>query len=766
MVKIIISLLLVFVVHFSTAHSAGSVQFVRWTAAESTATDLKTIVQILNQKLGENLTAADFILIEDRKLATSHYLRYHLVIDGIPAGDQLLRIWIGDDEKLIQSEAALTVNQKEFLQKKFSGIKALSLSKGLSSEQTMALVADAIKSSEDQLIRETQWNDYWIRDDLVRLVVVKGRRGKTTIEIDLVKKKVISVRYKEFPTLGKVADEFSLKAKVFPVYEEAEKIPGVLDRVDVTLKGLKVARPVTTDDMFAPLKTQKYLASKANSVLGMTEEGRKQGFWSMDYVKGQAASVISKLNTLDNSPTNGMYLYGKHATINLHPDAIIKWGKELIFKPSLSASFLPMYLPFGEKDYEMIPSAGQFGSPLMSYSEAYERKAERSKTHDPLTYINQGFDEIQVYYAIEELFEVLNSRGFSDENLSTRPFHAFLYDPDISSKDNAYYTDDTINFATYSGEFQNMARDNTTIWHELGHGVMDRLMGEKLVLNDTGGLSEGMADFISELVLKGSVGDTSKIPGYEDFRIINNIGFYLTNEVHDDGEAYGGTMRDLLELAIARDGLEKGLLKVTDLTLEAMRLTRDHPALTAEDWFLHMYFADSRGAKVRKPGELKSLLDKALSSRNFRADGLARAEFKLLNLNADEEVTSEALGSRDRPIRYKIALDETVTHKLGVRFKSSDLYKFDYPLKVVAQFNGGPLQGAVHWVDEEKGSLTFEIKNEAALVDFSVSAIGKCDYSNRTGGGCKDFVYLQVFDKTHTTKPIAKKRFYLVITNP
>src|SRR3954468_9296015 len=99
--------------------------------------------------------------------------------------------------------------------------------------------------------------------------------------------------------------------------------------------------------------------------------------------------------------------------------------------------------------------------------------------------------------------ESLHNMGFSDPELSTRPFNAFLYDPDISMRDNAYYTDDTINFTTYSPTAVNAARNNNTIWHELGHGVMDRLMGDFITLADTGGLSEGMADFVAQLVLHG-----------------------------------------------------------------------------------------------------------------------------------------------------------------------------------------------------------------------------------------------------------------------
>jgi hypothetical protein len=120
------------------------------------------------------------------------------------------------------------------------------------------------------------------------------------------------------------------------------------------------------------------------------------------------------------------------------------------------------------------------GRPMQSFEEAYQRPARRLADHNPTEYINDGFDELQVYHSINTLFESLQAMGFTDPELSTRPFHAFLYDPDIGSRNNAYYTDDTINFATYTPQAVNYARDNPTIWHELGHGIMDRMMGDSL----------------------------------------------------------------------------------------------------------------------------------------------------------------------------------------------------------------------------------------------------------------------------------------------
>src|SRR5690606_38172490 len=138
--------------------------------------------------------------------------------------------------------------------------------------------------------------------------------------------------------------------------------------------------------------------------------------------------------------------------------------------------------------------------------------------------------------------------------------------------------------------------------------VMDRMMGDHLDLADTGGLSEGMADFIAALVTEAVTGGKD-FPGYSDFRSGNRTGCFLTNEVHDDGKAYGGAMDDLMMLAISRYGHARGLHAVTDLTLEAMRLSRNHPELTAQEWFGRMLFADELGREgVREPGALGDLI--------------------------------------------------------------------------------------------------------------------------------------------------------------
>lgn len=741
----ILSFLLVSLSAFADAKS------VRWTGAEDPNPDLLHILDVIKAKTGIELSLTDLMPLEDRKLATSHYTMYAQIAGGLPVSRQSLRIWrsLGTGD-VIQVEARVDTPPP---------VTYLKAARAMTSDQTMDAVRRIVKANpDDPHVRGVEWKDEIEGTETVRFVKVKGKHGTYSIRLST-SGTVLSSEYKEFPQADQ---EISVPVRVYPFYEEVDGAPnsGQLDRIESELRYLKakVQRPV--DDPYAALKKNHYVDDKFDPLLGLTVAGRKKGYWAMGYVKSLADALLNQVPATENSFANGgIVLEGRYATVSLYPDAVTKF-KPLAFTPAISGHFLPFWQAMaGNPDHEeMIPSASLRGRPITSLDDAWMRPNRRLANHDATSYINDGFDEVQVYWAITQMFESLQSSGFTDPDLSTRPFHAFLFDPDISYKDNAFYTDDTINFTTYSGNQQNMARDNSTIWHELGHGVMDRLMGDHIRLADTGGLSEGMADFVAQLVLN-DVSGGAPFPGKEGLRIFNNMGFHLTNEVHDDGEAYGGAMNDLLRGAMAKYG-RPGLEKVTDLTLEAMRLTRNHPGLTATDWFEHMLFADSLGSRNRRPGELKNLILQALNGRNFVFGAAQPASFTLKN--GADEVTSTGPGSRPRPIVHKIAETDTVSYQLQVSLKSTGAYHFKYPVKVQVELRNGPLQGAIHWVGEEKNPLVFTLNSEADTVSVPLSATGKCDEINRPDGSCVDFAYVQIFNQG-ATRPSAKKRFYLRI---
>ena len=496
-----------------------------------------------------------------------------------------------------------------------------------------------------------------------------------------------------------------------------------------------------------------------DAVKAETAEGQALGYWSDAFLRQQVKGVVDQIPESNNDLQTGLLLQGKYVTVNINPEAF-KALQGISFAPEFTSHQFWQYKDVevnGQSDTELIPSATYFGKTVHTAQEIETNPANRDPAHNPVSYINEGFDEIQVYYAVSKLFDALRPMGFIDPELSTRPFHAILFDPDIAMRDNAYYTGDTINFTTYSPTELNYARDNTTIWHELGHGIMDRLMGDFLSLADTGGLSEGMADFVAELVLQAATAGVD-FPGKEEQRIINRTGFYLTNEVHDDGEAYGGVMKDILDKAIAKWG-HAGLVRMTDLTMETMRLTRDHPHLTAKDWFDHMLFADELGRRgVRARGEMRPLIDASMASRNFSEDESQRGTLSVVY--DGNEVVAGSAGSRGNGIRLSLAPQATQDLSIKVKVADGGNFQFKYPVTLRAYFRTGPLQGAVHWTGEETTYRDVVVTASGEEHDIPLQVSGTCDEVNRDDGSCVDFVYVQVLNQGES-KAVAKKRFYV-----
>ena len=97
---------------------------------------------------------------------------------------------------------------------------------------------------------------------------------------------------------------------------------------------------------------------------------------------------------------------------------------------------------------------------------------------------------------------------------------------------------------------------------------------------------------------------------------------------------------------------------MADLTLETMRLLRNHPNLQIKDWFDKALYADELGhPPIRAPLALRNLLQSALARRNYAAG--KPAEFEITN--AGETLTAYSAGSRRHPITKELAENETAT---------------------------------------------------------------------------------------------------------
>jgi hypothetical protein len=739
----------------------GAVLKTRWTAKEDSNSDFYHVVDLVNAKTSSQLSVSDFMLFEDTRLASSRFRTYLQMAGQLPINGRSIRVWTNlGTGGTIQVEAAIEGKQGlERLRSKLG--RFVQIEPDVLQKRTMAIVRAVVKAHpDDSFMRTVKSRDEWFRGEPVRSFKVSGKRGTHLIRISLESLRIISKSYQEFPQADRLHTgddgELSIPAYVYPIYDV---VGGTLQgRVIGQLRHLKNKVARVSEDPYSTLRLRRYLEDMQSTTLGATAEGQAQGYWSTADLKTKASLIRSGLPLSDNGVSNGLVLEGRYATVSIHPDAAKMPG--LNFTPALSANYKPGWKEVtigNEVKWEMVPGGSIYGRPLTSFEDAFSRPARHLHSNDPVTYMNDGFDEIQVYYAIDTLMDSMRTMGFTDPDISERPFHAFLYDPDISMRNNAFYTDDTINFTTYSPGHDNAARDNTTTWHELGHGLMDRLMGDLITLNDSGGLAEGMADFVASLVV-AKVTNGLSFPGQETFRIVNNTAFFLTNESHDDGEAYGGAMYDLLNSARAKYG-EMGTVKVADLTLEAMRLTRNHPSLTAPEWFSHMFFADELGReKLRAPGELKELIVKALAGRNFAFDETKSASFELKH--NDKPVGPTDDGSRGKPIKVTLKSTETAKYTLQVRTKESVDYPFRYPLTVKVSYRGAAIQGGIKWVGEENGDQTYVLKSADDVLAIDLVTTGVCDEVNRPDGSCVDYVFIKLLPEG-AKKPVGKKRFYL-----
>lgn len=721
--------------------------------------NLEVLLKEASNSTGVAFKADTFRMVEERELATSKFSMWTQAVRGVPVSGTAVRVWTDKTGVLVQAELNLNENvQKNIasLNKKFNKAgfsKAALASKKLSEFITKLASEQVSKHSTDSRILGLKARDEWQNGDLVRVVEVRGRRGTHEIVISLTKAEVIKSNYRGFSP----ADYQTLEANVYPIYEEVEGTGGVqLPTVRAELKYISTTMPVAGADPLSSMRARRYFENKYNPVFAQTPVGRSQGYWSQETVRATAEDVLSKLPVVSNDLSTGLLMRGKYVNINLHPDAKTAYtGINFALNPS--ASYIASWQQTSGM-WELVPNSGLGGRTFLSAAEIEGLMPERLADHNPVSYINSGFDEIQVYYGVTTLMESLIEMGMTDPEYSTKAFEAYLFDPDIGMRDNAYYTDNTINFTTYSPKGDNAARNNGTIWHELGHALMDRLMGPFLRLADTGGLSEGMADFVAMLVVQHQTND-AYFPGKEKFRIINQTGFFMTNEVHDDGEAYGGAMNDILMAAIKREG-RPGLFAIADMTMETMRLTRNHPGLTAQDWFNHMLYADEIGSNTRAAGAYHQLIIDALGSRNFSFDESATKADLLVEF--DGRLLDDTLpASRENPLP---ACDMTgVAHyDLKVSLKDGAAFAFTYPVKVEVEFKNHALQGAVRWLQEDINPRVYTLNDSSDVLNLPLDASMECDEINQPDGTCKDYAYIQVTNAGET-KPRAKKRFYLKI---
>ncbi|MBF0442419.1 MAG: hypothetical protein HQK54_10985 [Oligoflexales bacterium] len=507
----------------------------------------------------------------------------------------------------------------------------------------------------------------------------------------------------------------TLKAKVYPIYEVPDNDDStVMSKIEVDFKDLNASY------QYRSLNNSEWKSQEMDF-------GREEGFY-------------------------GVHLGGRYVNVTIHPEAF----------NNLSFSFDKLEAPFRHY-YGFYPYWGKpiLDSDLTSVSSdrAY-MSYDGADIHSFTDYINSGFDEIQVYYAVGRFMENLTKMGLGRNAGEIKQFTAYLFDPSISMRNNAFYLAGSINLTTYSKGQPNKARDNMTIWHELGHGIHSRLMP----IHENRELGEGIGDFLAKLVEYVQIHDglvSQDYPGRENARIYNDMLFNTSNEFHDGGESYGGHLSDILEQSLAAEssiGMKREVLtKVGDLVLDALRFCGNQKAKTAEKWLSCLLDSDAKSSYAtpafgRADGEFRDVILETAKARNLYQDGGSN---QFLLTYDGKKVGNGEPGDRYNPI---LVTDSQNTYRVAVNIKSGTKSAWQYPMKLEVTFDGGPLQGSANWKDESQGYVYTITNDVSGAVDLT--AFNSCSAKNEEYG-CSDYAYFKLIDSRG--KVVAKNRFYVKI---
>jgi len=729
---------------------------VRVTNVGTSITNNMQIIGLINARLGTRLSFSDFQPVERVELATSKFEMLVQMRAGKPIVESRLRIWRNKQNQIIAIEAHIdrpSVTGFGFVQRSTERfLQPQYLDNAQNLERQQELVKKAIARHHDNQVVEIKHEDAWEKDRFVRIFTATGERGVHTMNYGHVEGRLVSARYQEHHQ-AEIAPVPALGYRVYEQnwYNPAEAMsPEVLE-----LKYLNDKTVAQDSDPYQALTGRNFLRSMYDEQRGSTQEGIQQGFWSYALLNAMGEEAARKMVVVDNSfsGAKGLVLDGRYVSINIHPSA----------KKYFQNAGLPLVYSANIQQ-DMVSFMGQvalsFKTALLGRTypsaEALMTTPVRHETHSVSEYIKDGVDQVQVYWSVTEMMERLQELGFTDPEISRRKFTAYLYNTDPFYRNNAFYINDTINFTTYSPEASNFARDNTTIWHEIGHGIIDRLLGQISLVKGEG-FHEGMADFLAELVLQASSYGRD-FPGRTNQRIYNVAAFNFANEAHDDGEAFGGFMKDVLEQAIAKWGRE-GVDKTANLIFEAMRFTRGHPSLDEQEWVEKMLFADSRGNLTRAAGDFAPMIQAALAPRNFSPDGknLASMEVKI----DDQLLRRGGPGGRNAPVYRPKDVESRMA--LKVRLLDGANFKFKYPLQIkVAGGNGA--KGPIDWIGEDEGPKFTTLNSASDVAEIEMGTTGKCDVLN-LGDSCRESVFIEVYEEGDK-KPKARQRVYIQLGTP
>jgi Zn-dependent metalloprotease len=183
---------------------------------------------------------------------------------------------------------------------------------------------------------------------------------------------------------------------------------------------------------------------------------------------------------------------------------------------------------------------------------------------------NDKFEQVMVYYHINQTQEYLHKLGFTDVNNESQDFSVDTY-----AGDNSFYDPSTDVITTGEGGVDD-AEDAEVIWHEYGHAIQDDVVPGFGESEQAGAIGEGFGDYWAVTnsipVSKGFElpcvmdWDATSYTTDEPHCLRRTDGTKTTDdidgEVHDDGEIWSRALWDIHQ-SLGRTKANKLILEAT-----------------------------------------------------------------------------------------------------------------------------------------------------------------------------------------------------------
>lgn len=182
-----------------------------------------------------------------------------------------------------------------------------------------------------------------------------------------------------------------------------------------------------------------------------------------------------------------------------------------------------------------------------------------------------GFEQVNAYYAVDGVQTYFQGLGFTDVNNEAQDLSI-----NTTTADNSWYTpsQDTITFGTGGVDD---AEDQEVVWHEYGHAVQDDQVPGFGSSAEGGAIGEGFGDYLAMTMTQANSADTAVTPwacvmDWDSTSYTSTTPHCIrrldtgktvadkTGEVHDDGEIWSNALFDINK-GLGRDKANKVILE-------------------------------------------------------------------------------------------------------------------------------------------------------------------------------------------------------------